>query len=156
MNKNDLSELADSPIFKGLALKEIEFLSRFFVPHKVDAGKTLFVENMPGESLYLIRQGSIRISQMLSENDEQVLVVLGPGEVFGELAVIDGAARATSARVAEEALLYALKRKSFMSLASENPRLGMQLTLNIARTLSSRMRLAKKEYRTMLTTLSKL
>jgi CRP-like cAMP-binding protein len=110
---------------------------------------------MPGEALYLIKQGTITISQMLSENNEQILVVLGAGDMFGELAIIDGDARATSARVAEKAILYGLKRKDFMALASEHPRLGMQLTLNIARTVSSRMRSAKKDYRTMLTTLIK-
>lgn len=155
MNKVDLTDLADSPLFKGLAAKEIEYLGSIFSTHHVAEGKTLFVENMPGESLYLIKQGTVKISQMLSENNEQILVVLGGGDVFGELAIIDGGTRSTSARVAEEAILYSLNRKDFMTLASEKPRLGMQLTLNIARTLSARMRSAKKEYRAMLTALTK-
>ncbi|MCW8860287.1 MAG: cyclic nucleotide-binding domain-containing protein [Deltaproteobacteria bacterium] len=155
MNKVDFTNLKDSPLFKGVAATEIEFLSSVFSVHQVTEGKTVFVENMPGEALYLIKQGTITISQMLSENNEQILVVLGAGDMFGELAIIDGDARATSARVAEKAILYGLKRKDFMALASEHPRLGMQLTLNIARTVSSRMRSAKKDYRTMLTTLIK-
>lgn len=154
MSTVNLGDLKDSPLFKGLATKEIEFLSGFFSAHQVPEGKTVFVENMPGESLYLVKKGTIRISQMLCENDEQILVVLGAGDLFGELAVIDSDVRMTSARVAEDAVLYGLKRKSFMTLASENPRLGMQLTLNIARTLSSKMRTAKKDYRTMLTALT--
>ena len=155
MSKVDLTDLADSPLFKGLAAKEIEYLGSIFSLHNVAEGKTLFIENMPGESLYLIKHGTITISQMLSENNEQILAVLGGGDIFGELAIIDGGARATSARVAEAAVLYSLKRKDFLTLTSEKPRLGMQLTLNIARTLSSRMRSAKKDYRAMLTVLTK-
>lgn len=151
----DFSDLMDSPLFKGLATKEVEFLSSLFTAHPVAEGKTVFVENMPGESLYVIKKGTIRISHMLSENNEQILVVLGAGDIFGEMAVIDGDARATSARVAEDAILYGFKRKAFMTLASERPRLGMQLTLNLARTLSLKMRAAKKDYHSMLTTLSR-
>lgn len=155
MGKIDFSDLMDSPLFKGLAAKEVEFLATLFTAYPVAEGKTVFVENMPGESLYIIKKGTIRISHMLSENNEQILVVLGAGDIFGELAIIDGDARATSARVAEDAVLYGLKRKTFMTLASERPRLGMQLTLNLAQTLSLKMRAAKKDYHVMLTTLSR-
>ncbi|MBN1957307.1 MAG: cyclic nucleotide-binding domain-containing protein [Desulfuromonadales bacterium] len=154
MGNIHLDDLTDSPLFKGLAAKEIEFMSRMFTAHTVPEGKTVFVENMPGEALYLIKRGTIRISQMLCENNEQILVVLGAGDMFGELAVFDQDIRMTSARVAEDALLYSLKRKDFMSLASENPRLGMQLTLNIAKAVSAKMRTAKKDYRTMLSVLT--
>ena len=115
------------------------------------AGKTVFVENMPGESLYLIRQGAVQISQMLAEVDEQDLMTLEAGELFGEMAVIDGGNRSVTARVIKNTVLYVLKRKDFDKLVSEQPRLGLQLTLNIVRIFSSRARSAKKNYRAMLT-----
>lgn len=156
MSVVDFSGLRDSLLFKGLADKELDLLAKLFSAHKVSEGKTVFVENMPGEALYIIKNGTVRISQMLSENNEKILVVLGAGEIFGELAVIDGDTRVTSARVSEDAVIYSLKRKEFMTLLSEHPRLGAQLTLNLARSMSAKMRLAKKEYRSMLTTLSKM
>lgn len=156
MSKVDFSDLADCILFKGLATKEIEFLGSLFSAHSVAEGKTVFVENMPGEALYIVKRGTIRISHMLSENNEQILVVLGAGDMLGELAIIDGEARATSARVAEDAILYAIKRTDFMKLASEKPRLGMQLTLNIAKSMSVKMRSAKKDYHNMLATLGRL
>lgn len=150
MTRVDCTALSDSQLFKGMAAKEIEHLNGFFVSREVPEGKTVFIENMPGEALYLIRKGTVRISRMLAEGDEQILIVLGAGDVFGELAVFDGGERSATARIAEDALLYGLQRKDFARLTTENPRLGMQLTLNIVRIFSSRMRSAKKDYRAML------
>lgn len=153
MSQVDLLELADSPLFKGLAKKEIEYLSAVFSVRTVEAGKTIFIENMPGESLYLINKGTVRISQMLAEVDEQIMIVVGAGDVFGEMAIVDGGTRASTARVAEDATLYSLSAKHFEKLAAANPRLGMQLLLNVVRIFTARMRDAKRDYRTMLATI---
>lgn len=150
MNNVNLTTLKDSPLFVGLAEKEIEFLGKLLVPQQMSAGKTIYIENMAGECLYLIFKGSVRISQMLSEGEEQTLVVLGPGDTFGELAVIDGGPRAATARVIEDVEMLALSRKDYNQLSSNNPRMGMQLTLNIFRSFSQRLRRSKQDYRNML------
>ena len=89
MSQVDLSKLADSPLFKGIEGKEIELLSSLFTQSQIPAEKTIFIENMPGESLYIIMQGSVKISQMLAEVNEQEVMTLGAGDTFGEMAVID-------------------------------------------------------------------
>jgi len=151
MSQVNFSELTDSLLFKGIATKEIEYLSSIFTLSQVPEGKTVFIENMPGESLYLIKQGTVQISQMLAEVDEQDLVTLGAGDLFGEMAVIDGGNRTVTAKITKNAVLYSLNRKDFNTLVSENPRLGLQLTLNIVRIFSAKIRSTKKDYRTMLT-----
>ncbi|MFK5927434.1 MAG: cyclic nucleotide-binding domain-containing protein [Desulfuromusa sp.] len=151
MSPVDFSDLTNSPLFKGMATKEIEYLSSIFTMSQIPEGKTVFIENMPGESLYLIKQGTVKISQMLAEVDEQDLMTLDAGDLFGEMAVIDGGNRSVTARIAKNAILYSLNRKDFNALVSEKTRLGLQLTLNIVRIFSARMRHAKKDYRTMLT-----
>lgn len=151
MSQENFSKLTDSLLFKGMATKEIEYLRSLFTLSQVPEGKTVFIENMPGESLYLIKQGMVQISQMLAEVDEQDMVALGAGDVFGEMAVIDGGNRRVTARITKDAVLYSLNRKNFNTLVSEKPRLGLQLTLNIVRIFSARIRSATKDYRTMLT-----
>ncbi len=151
MSQVDFSQQSDSPLFKDLANKDIEYLSSVFTCSQVAEGKTVFIENMPGEALYLIGQGTVQISQMLAEVDEQELTTLGVGDIFGEMSVIDGESRLVTARITADATLYSLNRKNFTKLTSENPRLGQQLTLNIARIFSAKIRRAKKDYRTMLT-----
>jgi len=150
VNNVNLDGLKDSPLFKGLAAKEMELFGTFLTPQQISAGKTIYIENMTGESLYLLSKGAVRISQMLAEGDEQTLVILGPGDTFGELAVIDGGPRAATARVVEDVSLFALLRKDYYQLCNNNPRLGMQLTLNLFRSFSERLRRSKQDYRNML------
>ncbi len=151
MSQVDFSQQLESPLFKDLSNKDIESLGSIFTCSQVAEGKTVFIENMPGEALYLIEQGTVQISQMIAEVDEQKLTTLGAGDIFGEMSVIDGESRLVTARITTDATLYSLSRKNFTKLTSENPRLGQQLTLNIARIFSAKIRSAKKDYRTMLT-----
>ncbi len=150
MNAVSFSSLTSSPLFKGMIEDELVFLESFFTVRRLPEGKTIFIENMPGESLYLIKQGTVKISRMLAEGDEQILIVLGPDDVFGEMAVLDGGKRSATARIAEGAVLFGLTRADFEKLASQNPALGLKLTLNIVRIFSGRVRNSQKDYRAML------
>ncbi len=150
MSAVSFANLKDSPLFKDMTGEELKFLEKIFTSRRVQEGKTIFIENMPGESLYLIKQGTVKISRMLAEGDEEVLIVLGPDDVFGEIAVLDGGKRSATARIAEDAILYGLTRKDFEALGEKNPRLGLKLTLNIVRIFSGRVRNSQKEYRAML------
>ena len=146
----DLRRLQGSSLFKGLDGKELALLARFFQEKTFAEGATVFVEQMPGESLYLISEGTVRISRMLAEGDEKTLLVLGPEDVFGEMAVIDGAPRAASARVTEKARLLALGKGEFDRLCIQNPALGLKLMGNIVRLFAQRIRENDDEYRQML------
>lgn len=150
MNRVDLSLLSSSPLFLGLNQEDMRELEGRFHARDISEGMTVFVENMPGESLYLIQSGIVKISKMLSEGEEQILVILGPDDVFGEMALLDGAARSATARVAENATLLALKRQDFEELCDHNPRLGLQLIRNICRVFSQRVRNNNDEYRDMM------
>lgn len=150
MSQVSFNGLHDSPLFIQMSSTDIESLEKIFTVRDIGEGKTIFIENMPGESLFLIKEGTVRISRMLAEGDEQVLIVLGPDDVFGEMAVLDGGARSATARIAEDAVLYGLTRKNFEAMAEKKPALGLKLTLNIVRIFSSRVRNSQKDYRAML------
>ena len=150
MSSVDFSNLTASPLFKGLSKEELSSLEGIFTARRIKDGKTIFIENMPGESLYLIKQGTVKISRMLAEGDEQVLIILGPEDVFGEMAVLDGGKRSATARIVEEVILYGLTREDYEILAKKNPSLGLKFTLNIVRIFSERVRNSQKDYRAML------
>ncbi|WP_303721799.1 Crp/Fnr family transcriptional regulator [Malonomonas rubra] len=150
MSQVSFDGLQDSPLFNQMSPGEIKSLEKIFTVKQIAEGKTIFIENMPGESLYLIKEGTVRISRMLAEGDEQVLIVLGPDDVFGEMAVLDGGARSATARIAEDAVLYGLNRKTFESMAENDPVLGLKFALNIVRIFSCRVRNSQKDYRAML------
>ncbi len=148
--KIDFSGLDDSPIFAGMTASEIDILSTVFQSKEMEEGKTVFIENMMGESLYLIKQGTIRISKMMAEGDEEVLVVMGPSDVFGEMAIFDGAHRSATARVAEDAILLCLSKTDFESLSLKEPALCLKLSVNINRLFSERIRASQTAHREML------
>lgn len=139
-----------SIMLKGLDDKDCARLAHFCEARQMGEGTTVFIENMPGEALFLIRTGTIRISKMFAEGDEKTLVVLGPEDIFGEMAVVDGLPRSATARVAESAELISLRKKDFEALCQTDPALALKLMMNIVRVFSKRTREANDEYRDML------
>lgn len=137
-------------LFKGMTDAEIYTLAGLFSEKHIDEGLTVFHEHMPGESLFLIREGVVRISKMLSEGEEKTLVILGPEDVFGEMALIDGGPRAATARVVEKVRLLCLRRAEFEGLCEQNPRLGLRFLTNIVRVFSAKVRGNDSDYRAML------
>jgi CRP-like cAMP-binding protein len=145
-----LTAMKNSSLFEGLSDAEIDSIEPLLEEKRIEEGKTVFVENMVGESLYLIEQGTIKISKMLAEGDEKILVILGPDDFFGEMAILEGTPRSATARVAEDACLLSLQRKDFEAFCDNNPKLGLKLMRNIVRTFTRRVRENSEEYREML------
>jgi len=146
-----LEQLKNSSLLKDLDRTERDRLAGLFRKLSLEEGSTVFIEQMPGESLYLIQEGTIRISNMIAEGEERTLVVLGPEDVFGEMTIFDGGPRSTTARIAESAKLLAPGEKDFEQLCETDPRLGMKLMRNIIRLFCQRIRDNKDQYRQMLT-----
>lgn len=139
-----------SPFFRNLSESEIHSLASIFTVKPMAEGAIVFLENMKGESLFLVRQGAVKISRMLAEGDERILVVLGPEEFFGEMALLDAGPRSVSARVAEEANLLCLHKDDFEEFCERNPATGIKILRNLIETFSQRLRENREEYREML------
>ena len=140
----------NSRLLQDLSDQDLDGLATYCEMRTMNEGTTVFIENMPGESLFLITQGSIRISKMFAEGDEKTLVALGPEDVFGEMAVIDGLPRSATARVAENAELISFKKKDLERLGSEDAPLALKVVSNIVKVFSQRVRESSEEYRDML------
>ncbi len=134
-------------MLEGLQASEIEELYRFLEFKKFIAGATIFLEGMDGEYMYLLLRGTVKVSRMTGEGNEKILVVLGPEDMFGEMAVFEPLPREATARVVEEAQLAILSRDKFEELGQTMPRLALKLTMNIVRVLARRVREAGDEYR---------
>lgn len=150
MDHQEFKDIKGSTMLQGLSDEELDLLGGVAEKRVMEEGTTIFIENMPGESLFLIKQGTIRVSKMFAEGDEKTLVVLGPEDVFGEMAVIDGLPRSATARVAEDAELISLNKTAFEKLCAEYPQLANKIILNLVKVFSKRTREASEEYREML------
>ncbi len=150
VKSEDFATIKSSVMLQDFSEGDLDKLAGLCEMREMGEGTTVFIENMPGESLFLIKKGTIRISRMFAEGDEKTLVVLGPEDIFGEMAVIDGLPRAATARVAEDADLISLSKKNLEKLCREDAALALKLVRNIVKVFSKRVREANEEYRDML------
>ena len=90
--------LKQATLFKGLTEQELQTLSADFVQREFRAGQAIFHQGDPGHMLYLVESGQVRIFVNGIDGHETSVVLYGrPGEIFGELAIIDGLPRSASA-----------------------------------------------------------
>lgn len=127
-------------LFKACTHEELELLSGLFQERQIKANTTIFTEKMPGEALYIIRSGNVRISTMAAEGEEAGLLLLGPGDFFGEIALLQESTRAVTARTETAADILLLTRKDFQGLIDLDPKIAVKITLAIARLLAMRVK----------------
>jgi len=99
------------------------------------AGEVIFHRDDPGQVLYLIREGKVKIYVTSQEGQEVVLAVLGPGDYFGELALLDGQPRSASAVALDAVEAFALQRNDFLTAVSHYPRIAIQVMNVLSRRL---------------------
>lgn len=113
--------LENSFSLEGLSHDLAEKLSNLARPIPVKAGATLFEAGDPGNGCYAILEGSLKVSMMSVEGDEQLLAVMGPGEIVGELALLDGRARSATVTALKPTRLAFIEKHAFERFADENP-----------------------------------
>ena len=121
-------------------LSSLEHLVR-----KHTAGTVLFKEGDKGKSMFVLRSGKVKIWKHISDS-ELTLAMLGPGEFFGEMALLEGLPRSAGATVVEDALLIELEQKHFETLVRKNNEIAVRLM----RRLSSRLREADRQIQALM------
>jgi CRP-like cAMP-binding protein len=137
-------------LFKGCTSEDFELISGLFQERKVKPNTTIFSEKMPAEALYIVKSGKVKISVMEGESDEIGLLELGPGDFFGEIALIQESSRAVTARAENAVEVLMLTRKDFLALLDLDPRVGAKITLSIARLLAMRVKAYSSRLREIL------
>ena len=95
---DNLELIKKTVLFRGSSREEIELASGLFQERQIKQNTNIFTEKMPAEALYIIKSGNVRISIMAGEGEEKPLLMLGPGEFFGELALLQEESRLVTAR----------------------------------------------------------
>jgi CRP-like cAMP-binding protein len=94
----------------------------------------IFSETMPGKELYIIQKGTVKITKILGEN-EVLLAVLKPGDIFGEMSLIENKPRMASAITMEESQLLAVNKENFAKMVTAQPQIIARLTTLLAKRL---------------------
>ncbi|OAN52875.1 cAMP-binding protein [Paramagnetospirillum marisnigri] len=113
--------LASTPLFSAIPAALLDELAVRAKPVKVDSREILFSKGDPGDRLYLVAKGLIRIGVLSVEGREVTYGMIKPGELFGEIAVLDGGARSADATAMEASELLALERKDVNGFLQRHP-----------------------------------
>jgi len=102
---------------------------------EIPKGTVLFREGEPGKEMYVLQSGKVAISKKVRDV-EKVLAVLGPGEFFGEMAIIANKPRNASATVADDAKVLVIDPKTFESMIRGNSEIAVRMIKKLAERLS--------------------
>ena len=124
-----------SRLFRGVTEADLATIAPMLRQRRYRAGETIFHEGDPGDAMHVIASGRAKISIESLEGDEAILVTLGPGEVFGELVLLDGAPRSAAAIAVEPTVTYMLGSPDFGPLLAENEAFRSAILRNLAQEL---------------------
>src|SRR6195952_5942583 len=142
--------LRSVPLFADLEQAELESFSRVAVPRSFPAGTRVFHEGDRSDACYIVREGSFRVTREHSDGRAITLATLGPGEVFGELAMLDGDTRSASAEALTDGTLLALPANDVRSLLARNPEIALKLVAGLVRRLrAANARLSRQSFQTV-------
>lgn len=122
--------------FSRLSGRELEALASSLTKRTFGKGTIIFHKGSPGRNLYVIESGRVRIFLLSSSGQEISVNVYGPGDVFGELALLDGLPRSAGAVVMERTVVYTLHRDDLLRLLEDSP----QMAASIIQDLTARLR----------------
>ncbi|MGH3779644.1 MAG: Crp/Fnr family transcriptional regulator [Pseudonocardiaceae bacterium] len=116
--------LAEIPLFRVLTQEGISVAARAGLSRTYAPGQIICHQGDPGDHLYVVVEGLVKIVFTSERGDEMVLNILGPEEIFGELALLDGSPRSASVVALKSTSLFVLPRRQLLELMSVNPGLA--------------------------------
>ncbi len=130
--------LQRSALFREFTETGLKIFAAVAQEKAIPAGTPLFVENMVGESLFIVKSGSVRISQKGAEGERE-LAVLGAGEHLGELALLGRSVRLVSAVAVTPCEVLEITQRDFARLQPQKPQACLKLAIAIAADLAAKV-----------------
>ena len=131
-----LALLRRHPLFGALPPDSVERLSSYARTRSVARGQGIFAKGDEGNSLYAVCTGTVKISVPSAEGKDAVFNLIGDGEIFGEIALLDGQPRTADATAMTDCELMVLDRRDFLDLVRSQP----EIALKIMEVLCARLR----------------
>ncbi|GAA1241538.1 MAG: Crp/Fnr family transcriptional regulator [Oryzihumus sp.] len=130
---NDVVKKA--PLFAALDDEAATALQQSMTSSRLERGDILFHEGDQGDRLYVIREGKIKLGRTSSDGRENLLAILGPGEMFGELSLFDPGPRTATATAVAETQLIGLGHDNLQAFLTDRPEVAATLLAALARRL---------------------
>ncbi len=146
----DLNLLKNAQLFADLEEKEIAAVAEICSEQSFKFGQKIFKEGDPGNRLYIVSEGEVRISRDVPGSGEEALTVLKQGACFGEMAVFDRSERSTDAIANIDCKLVTITRADFEMLMDFNRDLAYKILWSVVRLLCERLRITNDNLRSFL------
>lgn len=129
--------LRASPLFQAMEAAELDAILDIATERRFRRGQTVFQKGDTGSSMMAVLSGRVRISAVNADGKEITLNVISPGQVFGEIALLDGQPRSADATAIEDTLLMVVERRHFMPFLTANQNLLSRLLAVLCERLRS-------------------
>lgn len=130
-------------LFEGLGTDLLKKIRRDVDIRELKRGDVVFHEGDPGDSLYLVGEGSIKISKENRSGQEEIIGYIKPGNFFGEMVLVDAQPRSVTATAAEPTLVGAVKEEAFQHILELAP---ARLHMNFLRSITERLRTVNSHF----------
>jgi CRP-like cAMP-binding protein len=125
--------MARSPLFHGIDPDELTRIAGTMARRRYKRNEVIFHEGDPGDSLHVVVEGRVKITRESPEGEEAIVVILSPGDSFGELVLLDGAPRSASATAMDATETLTMSRATFVELVDGASPFRWQALTGVAR-----------------------
>ncbi len=142
---SDPNALAEIALFRGLPPERLRRLNDQLHKKSVPAGTNMITAEQPGEVVYILLEGTVKILIEQMDGREVILAFLGAGDTVGEMSLVDSAGRSANVMTMEKCTFLWMDRNTFHDLLKNVP----EFTQNLVRMLSSRLRMANEQIQSL-------
>jgi len=132
--------LKKTVLFKDLSTFELIKVNKVTRTRRLQADEVVFREGTIGDSLFIVKSGSVRVTKMDDGGQEKVLAILNPGDHFGEIALVDHQTRSATIVANEETELIQIKDEDFNRLLEEDKDIALKFYKTFLKVLCMRLR----------------
>ncbi len=133
--EHTVQSLRRIPLFAGVSDEDLANMALHLIERKYPRNATIVEEGLPGDYMYVIHSGRVKVTKLSEDGREKILEMLGEGSFFGEMALLDQAPRSASVKTLAPSRLLALSRADFQSLLRRTPDLAMAVIQELTRRL---------------------
>jgi len=138
-----VEQFCDNRLFEGVDAYVVERIAPKISVLKKQPGEVIFREGQPGESLYLVAKGLVKIAKAANGTDQEILDFVNPGNFFGATSLLVGEPHSTTATVVEPAVIGEVGEETFQKILEVSP---ARLHMNFLRPVTSRIRSANAHF----------
>jgi CRP/FNR family cyclic AMP-dependent transcriptional regulator len=131
-----LASLRTIPLFSSVSDEDLESIASLLIERRFPKHKTIVEEGLPGDYMYVIREGRVKVTKLSGDGREKILELLEAGSFFGEMSLLDSAPRSASVKALTEVRVLALARNDFLNVLRRSP----DLALAVIQELTQRLR----------------